>query len=63
MAAQLKANEFYRVNSYFWQGLVYIVLETKDDKCLCQIKGSKADPKWIKKSQFSKTYRDFSTED
>ena len=51
MTTQLETNEYYRVNSYYWQGMVYIVLETKDDKSLCQIKGSKSTPKWIKTNQ------------
>ena len=59
MTTELETNEFYRVNSYYWQGMVYIVLETKDDKSLCQIKGSKSTPKWIKKNQLSKTLKDF----
>jgi hypothetical protein len=59
MTTQLETNEFYRVNSYYWQGMVYIVLETKHDKSLCQIKGSKLNPKWIKTNQLSKTFKDF----
>jgi hypothetical protein len=59
MENQLEKNEFYRVNSYYWQGMIYIVLETKDDKSLCQIKGSKSTPKWIKTNQLSKIYKDF----
>jgi len=55
----LEANEFYRINSYYWQGMIYIVLETKEDKSLCQIKGSKSKPKWIKTNQLSKTFIDF----
>lgn len=56
---QLASNEFYRVNSYYWQGMVYISLETKGDKTLCQIKGSKSKPKWIKTEHLSKIYKDF----
>jgi hypothetical protein len=62
MTTQLETNEYYRVNSYYWQGMVYIVLETKDDKSLCQIKGSKSTPKWIKTNQLSKTLKDFRSE-
>lgn len=54
MITQLESNEFYRVNSYYWQGMVYIALESKEDKTLCQIKGSKTAPKWIKTSHLSK---------
>ncbi len=59
MIPQLESNEFFRVNSYYWQGMVYIALETEGDKTLCQIKGSKTKPKWIKTEQLSKTYKDF----
>ena len=59
MTQQLAQNEFYRTNSYYWQDMVYIVLQTKEDKSLCQIKGSKSTPKWIKTNQLSKTYKDF----
>jgi len=56
----LAKNEFYRVNSYYWAGMIYIALEVKDDKTLCQIKGSTSTPKWIKTCQLSKTQKDFS---
>jgi hypothetical protein len=59
MTTKLETNEFYRVNSYYWQGMVYIVLETKDNKSLCQIKGSNSSPKWIKTNQLSKDFKDF----
>ena len=59
MTTQLETNEFYRINSYYWQDLVYIILETKDDKSLCQIKGSNSKPKWIKTNHLSKTFKDF----
>lgn len=62
MKTTLNQNEFYRVNSYFWQGMVYIALESKDDKTLCQIKESKSKPKWIKTEQLSKVYKDFKNE-
>jgi len=62
MNANLQNNEFYRTNSYYWQDMVYIVLETKDDKSLCQVKDSKSKPKWIKTNQLSKTYKDFKNE-
>ena len=62
MKTQLEINEFYRVNSYYWQGMIYIALETKEDKTLCQIKNSKTSPKWIKTNQLSKTYKDFRNE-
>ncbi len=58
----LQADEFFRVNSYYWQGMVYQVLDVNGDKSLCKIKGSKSSPKWIKTSQLSKTYKDFSAE-
>lgn len=51
----LENNEYYRINSYYWKGMVYIVQEVKDDKSLCQIKGSKSKPKWIKTEHLSKT--------
>jgi len=51
----LQPNEFYRVNSTYWAGMIYIALEVKEDKTLCQIKGSKSTPKWIKTIQLSKT--------
>jgi hypothetical protein len=59
MTTKLETNEFYRVNSYYWQGMVYIVLETKDNKSLCQIKGSNLSPKWIKTNHLSKDFKDF----
>jgi len=59
MIPQLESNEFFRINSYYWQDMVYIALETEGDKTLCQIKGSKTKPKWIKTEQLSKTYKDF----
>jgi hypothetical protein len=59
MIPQLEQNEFFRINSYYWQGMVYIALETEGDKTLCQVKGSKNNPKWIKTEQLSKTYKDF----
>ena len=59
MIPQLESNEFFRVNSYYWQDMVYIALETDGNKTLCQIKGSKTKPKWIKTEQLSKTYKDF----
>lgn len=62
MTTQLAPNEFYRVNSYYWQGMIYIALETKEDKTLCQIKDSKSKPKWIKTNQLSKTFKDFRNE-
>jgi hypothetical protein len=55
----LQENEYYRVNSYYWKGMIYIVLEEKDGKSLCQIKGSKNTPKWIKSEQLSKTSLEF----
>ncbi len=59
MIPQLESNEFFRINSYYWQDMVYIALETDGNKTLCQIKGSKTKPKWIKTEQLSKTYKDF----
>jgi hypothetical protein len=59
MKTQLEPNEFFRINSYYWQGMVYIALQTEGDKTLCQIKGSKSKPKFIKTEQLSKTYKDF----
>ena len=59
MIPQLESNEFFRINSYYWQDMVYIALETEGDKTLCQIKDSKNKPKWIKTEQLSKTYKDF----
>ena len=59
MIPQLESNEFFRINSYYWQDMVYIALETEGDKTLCEIKGSKTKPKWIKTEQLSKTYKDF----
>lgn len=59
MIPQLESNEFFRINSYYWQDMVYIALETEGNKTLCQIKGSKTKPKWIKTEQLSKTYKDF----
>jgi hypothetical protein len=56
---QLETNEFFRINSYYWQGMVYIALQTEGNKTLCQIKGSKTTPKWIKTEQLSKIYKDF----
>lgn len=56
----LNENEYFRVNSYYWQGMVYEALEIKGDKNLCKIKNSKSSPKWIKTEQLSKTYKDFS---
>lgn len=55
----LEANEFFRVNSYYWQGMVYIAIEEKDGKTLCKIKNSKSQPKWIKTEQLSKEYKEF----
>ncbi len=62
MEATLNENEFYRVNSYYWQDRVYIALEIKDDKTLCKVKDSKSKPSWIKTEQLSKIYRDFKNE-
>lgn len=62
MQNQLAQNEFFRINSYYWQGLVYIALQTESDKTLCQIKNSKSKPKWIKTNQLSKIYKDFSNQ-
>ncbi len=59
MTTVLETNEFFRVNSYYWQGMVYIALEVKEDKTLCQIKGSTSKPKWIKTNQLSKEYKQF----
>ena len=59
MTTVLETNEFFRVNSYYWQGMVYISLEVKEDKTLCQIKGSTSKPKWIKTNQLSKEYKQF----
>lgn len=56
----LEIKEYFRTNSYYWQNMVYIVQEVLEDKSLCQIKGSKTKPKWIKTSQLSKTFIDFS---
>lgn len=62
MENQLAQNEFFRINSYYWQGMVYIALQIEGDKTLCQIKGSKSKPKWIKTNQLSKIYKDFSNQ-
>lgn len=51
--------ELYRVNSYYWQGMVYIVLEPGDEKTLCKIKGSKSKPKYIPNKHLSTTMVDF----
>jgi hypothetical protein len=51
----LAANEYYRINSYYWQGMIYIAIEVKENKTLCQIKGSKSTPKWIQTKHLSKT--------
>ena len=59
MIPQLEPNEFFRINSYYWQDMVYIALKIEGDKTLCQIKDSKSKPKWIKTEQLSKTYKDF----
>jgi hypothetical protein len=59
MIPQLEANEFFRVNSYYWKGMVYVAIETEGDKTLCKIKESKSKPKWIKTNQLSKEYKDF----
>ena len=56
--AQLAENEFYRISSYWWIGIIYIALETNGNKTLCQEKGSKKAPKWILTSQLSKTPKD-----
>jgi hypothetical protein len=57
MQNQLESNEYYRVSSYWWIGRIYIALETKGEKTLCQEKGSKKAPKWILTSGLSKTYK------
>jgi hypothetical protein len=62
MANQLETNEFFRINSYYWQGMVYIAIQNEGDKTLCQIKNSKSKPKWIKTNQLSKIYKDFSNQ-
>ena len=31
MIPKLEPNEFFRINSYYWQGMVYIALETTSD--------------------------------
>lgn len=49
--------KLYRVNSYYWFGMVYIVIETEANKSLCQIEGSKTKPKWIKNDQLSETQK------
>jgi hypothetical protein len=59
MITQLDTNEFFRINSYYWQGMIYIAIQNEGDKTLCQIKGSKSKPKWIKTNQLSKIYKDF----
>jgi hypothetical protein len=59
MKTQLQPNEFFRINSYYWQGMIYIALEAQGDKTLCKIKDSKATPKWIKTNQLSKTAVNF----
>ena len=59
MKTQLQPNEFFRINSYYWQGMIYIALESQGDKTLCKIKDSKATPKWIKTNQLSKTAVNF----
>jgi len=45
--------KLFRVNSYYWFGMVYIVMESLSDKSLCQIEGSRSKPKWIKNEQLS----------
>ena len=50
----LADNEYYRINSYYWGGMIYIALQEEEEKILCQIKGSKAKPKWIKKAHLAK---------
>jgi hypothetical protein len=49
--------KLFRVNSYYWFGMVYVVIETTNDKSLCQIEGSKSKPKWIKNEQLSETQK------
>ena len=55
----LAHNEFYRINSYYWGGMIYIALDEQEGKVLCQIKGSKSKPKWIKKEHLSKEQKQF----
>jgi hypothetical protein len=50
----LANNEFYRINSYYWEGIIYIAIEEKEGKTLCKIKGSQSSPKWIKTKHLSK---------
>lgn len=53
----LKENEFYRISSYWWIGIIYIAIETKGNKTLCQEKGSKKAPKWILTTSLSKKFK------
>lgn len=55
----LNENEYYRVNSYYWKGMIYIALSIDGDKTLCQIKGSKSKPKLIPTKHLSKTMVEF----
>jgi hypothetical protein len=59
MTTQLESNEYYRVNSYYWQGMVYVALDVVGEKTLCQIKGKKSSPKWIPTNHLSKTKKEF----
>lgn len=56
---ELLENEYYRVNSYYWQGMIYIALFVKGDKTLCQIKGSKNKPKLVPTKHLSKEFKEF----
>lgn len=49
----------YRINSYYWQGMVYEVIESGLVKTLCKIKGSKSTPKWILNIQLSDKPKQF----
>ena len=42
MIPQLESNEFFRINSYYWQDMVYIALETEGGKECKHIREVKA---------------------
>lgn len=52
-------SEYYRINSYYWQNMVYVALSIEGSKVLCQIKGSKTKPKYIPVAHLSKEIVDF----
>ena len=55
----IAGQRLFRVNSYYWKGMVYIVLEVGIEKSLCQIKGSKSKPKYIPNKHLSTEVKEF----